>query len=136
MSRPHPCIVRIRTFFFTMVQVSPFNLSTAKTTCEYLAGPNGGYEVAAVLENVEDLYDASRVAKNRNTGIRNGQVEGQVVSGLKRSSLSVENEEDDAVSKPGSPSCRERTVVAHFLIFIALLLNMKPSLHTGAFEEV
>lgn len=69
----------------------------------YLAGPDGGDEVSAVLEDVEDLDDASGVAKDRDTGIRNGQVKGQVVCGLQRGSLSIQHEQDDAVSKPGQP---------------------------------
>lgn len=53
----------------------------------YLAGPDGGDEVAAVLEDIEDLYDASGVAKHGDAGVRHGQVKGQVVGGLQRGLL-------------------------------------------------
>ena len=69
----------------------------------YLAGPDGGDDVAAVLEDVEDLNDASGVAEHRDAGVGDGQVKGQVVGGLQGGSLSVKDEEDDAVSKPGQP---------------------------------
>ncbi len=70
----------------------------------YLAGPDGGDEVAAVLEDIEDLDDASRVAEDGDAGVGDGQVKGQVVCGLQGGSLSVQNEEDDAVPKPGQPT--------------------------------
>lgn len=70
----------------------------------YLAGPDGGDEIVAVLEDVEDLDDASGVSEHRDARIRYGQVKGQVVSGLQGGSLSVQDEEHDAVPEPGQPT--------------------------------
>lgn len=80
-------------------------MKTGKTTL-YLAGPDGGDEVAAVLEDIEDLYDASGVAKHGDAGIGHGQVKGQVVGGLQSGLLPEQNEEHNAVPKPGQPPCR------------------------------
>lgn len=70
----------------------------------YLAGPDGGDEIVTVLEDVEDLDDASGVSEHRDARIRHGQVKGQVVSGLQGGSLSVQDEEHDAVPEPGQPT--------------------------------
>lgn len=72
----------------------------------YLAGPDGRDEVSAVLEHIEDLYDASRVAKHGDAGVGHGQVKGQVVCGLQRCLLPEQDEEHNAVPEPGQPPCR------------------------------
>lgn len=69
----------------------------------YLAGPDRGDEIATVLEDVEDLDDASGVAEDGDAGVGDGEVKGQVVGGLQGGSLSVQDEEDDAVSEPRQP---------------------------------
>lgn len=71
-----------------------------------LAGPDGGDEVSAVLEDIEDLYDASGVAEHGDAGVGHGQVKGQVVGGLQRCLLPEQDEEHNAVPEPGQPPCR------------------------------
>lgn len=65
------------------------------------------------MEDVEDLNDASGVSKHWDAGIRDGQVEGQVVCGLQCGPLSVQDKEDDTVSKPGQPTCNQDTEEEH-----------------------
>lgn len=79
----------------------------------YLAGPDGGDEVAAVLEDIKDLYDASGVAKHGDAGVRHGQVKGQVVGGLQCGLLPEQDEENNAVPKPGQPTYRDKVSFCH-----------------------
>lgn len=51
---------------------------------KYPACPDGGDQVATVLEHIEDLNDSSGISKHRDTGIRYSKIEGQVVCGLQR----------------------------------------------------
>ena len=45
-------------------------------TPSYLAGPDGGHQVAVVLEDVEDLDDSPGVPEHGDAGVGEGQVKG------------------------------------------------------------
>lgn len=81
-----------------------------------LAGPERGDEVAAVLEDIKDLYDASGVAKHGDAGVRHGQVKGQVVGGLQCGLLPEQDEEHNAVPEPGEPTYRDQVSLSHSII--------------------
>ena len=74
-----------------------------------LTGPDGGDDEAAVMEHVEDLYDASRVSEDGDAGVRHGEVKGQEVCGLQGRPLPDQDKEDDGVPEPGQPACKKQT---------------------------
>lgn len=70
----------------------------------YLACPDGVNQVSAVPEHIEDLQDPPGVAKDGNTGVGDGQVKGQIVRGLQRRTLLVQDEDHDTVAEPRHPT--------------------------------
>lgn len=73
-------------------------------TQPYLTCPNGGDDKATVLKNIEDLNDATRVAKDRDACIWYSKVKGQEVRWLQGGPLSVKDKKDDSVPKPWQPT--------------------------------
>ena len=72
----------------------------------YLAGPDGGDQVAVVFEDVEDLDDPTGVPEHGDAGVGEGQVQGEVVGGLERGALLEQHKQNDGVPEPGQPACR------------------------------
>lgn len=72
----------------------------------HLTRPDGRDDEAVVLEDVEDLDDASGVSKDGDAGVGHGEVKGQVVGGLQGRPLSVEDEQNHRVPQPGQPAWR------------------------------
>lgn len=74
------------------------------TLIAYLTCPDRGNQVSVVPEHIEDLQDPPGVAKDGNTGVGDGQVKGEIVRGLQRRTLLVQDEDHDTVAEPRHPT--------------------------------
>ena len=70
----------------------------------HLTRPEPGDEESIVPEDIENLQDASGVAKHGDAGVRDGQVQSEEVCGQEGRPLSIQHKDHHAVPQPGQPA--------------------------------